>query len=261
MAVAHFIFQRKGGVGKSLVAAMWFQYLAETGHKVFGIDTDPSNHTFAGFEELNVTKLNILDKDEDIDPIKFDSLVEAIFEMNENEHVVVDSGSSCFVSLFAYLKQNNAFGAILDGGHRIYIHVPVTGGSDMTHTAACLDELVTSFPEIPFVVWKNQYHGELISKDGNEIKQFEEFKVYKKNVAHFAAVVEIPQKKKDTFGKDIVGLLTSKQTFKKAIHPDKSGQPLLPLMVRQRLKTFWTEAGQAMNVALEAVNSGGGSND
>lgn len=175
--------------------------------------------------------------------------------------MVVDSGSSCFVSLFACIKQNNAFDAILDGGHRIYIHVPVTGGSDMTHTAACLDELVASFPEIPFVVWKNEYHGELISIDGDEVKKFEDFKVYKKHIDHFAAVVDIPQKKKDTFGKDIMGLLASKQTFKDAIASDKSAQKPLPLMVRQRLKTFWTEASQAMSVALEAVNSGGRPND
>lgn len=261
MTIAHFIFQKKGGVGKSLIASMWFQYLAESGHEVFGIDTDPSNHTFSGFKELCITELNILDQDEDIDSIRFDSLVENIFSLKKEDHLVIDSGSSCFVTLIAYLKQNNAFEAILAGGHRIYIHVPVTGGPDMVHTSACLDELVDSFPEIPFVVWKNQYNGELISKDGNEVKKFEDFKVFKKHVDSFVAVVEIPQKKKETFGKDIMELLASKQTFKTAINSANPDMTPLPLMARQRLKTFWTEASQAMSVALEAVNSGGRPND
>ena len=179
MAIVHFIFQKKGGAGKSLIFTMWFQYLDEMGQKVFGIDTDPSNHTFAGFTELGITELNIMNKDKDIDQRMFDPLIETIFELGENDHLVVDSGSSCFVSLMAYLQGSNAFEIILEAGHRIYIHVPVTGGSDMIHTAACLDELVQAFPELPFIVWKNQYHGEL-AMDG---KEFEEFKIYKKHSA------------------------------------------------------------------------------
>lgn len=253
MGITHFIFQKKGGAGKSLISTMWFQYLELMGLKVFGIDTDPSNRTFAGFKDLNITEINILNKEKDIDQRLFDPLVESVFRLGENEHLVVDSGSSCFVSLMAYLTESSAFDLIQSEGRRIYIHVPVTGGSEMLHTADCLDELVKIFPNLPFIIWKNQYHGELTSMEGDEIKKFEDFKVYKKNSDHFAAVVEMPQKKKDTFGKDIEGLLAKKLTFKKAI--DSSQQHV---MVRQRIKTYWAESCSAMNVALQAITMEGG---
>jgi CO dehydrogenase nickel-insertion accessory protein CooC1 len=44
--------QGKGGVGKSLVAAILSQYLASRGQDVHGIDTDPVNHTLSEYRDL-----------------------------------------------------------------------------------------------------------------------------------------------------------------------------------------------------------------
>ena len=48
MATAHFLMQGKGGVGKSLVASLLFQYLQRKNLIVHGCDTDPINSTFPG---------------------------------------------------------------------------------------------------------------------------------------------------------------------------------------------------------------------
>ena len=144
------------------------------------------------------------------------------------------------MALKAYLVESNAFETIIEAGHQIYIHVPITGGPDVVHTSQSLDELITSFPAMPFIIWKNLYHGELVI-DG---KTFEEFKIYKKNVDKFAAIVDIPHKKQSTFGKDIEIVLAKKCTFNTAINSS------MPVMARQRLKTYWSEACAAMENSL-----------
>lgn len=240
MATVHIMLQKKGGVGKSMIASMWMQFLEEMGYPVIGIDTDPSNKSFAEFTELGISKLEILDRNDEIDSRRFDVLVETICGLEPAEHIVIDTGASCYVSLLAYLKHNGPFEIIKEAGHDIYIHTPVTGGSDVIFTTACLEDLVNNFPEIPFIVWKNRYHGDLAIDD----KTFEQFKVYPKLKKHFAAEIEIPHKNPATFGKDVEFLMAKKHTFRAAINSS------MPVMVRQRLRIFWGEASEAMKQAL-----------
>lgn len=241
MTKVHFVLQKKGGVGKSLISTMWFQFLQERGYNVFGIDTDPSNHSFAGFAELGVTELDILNAEKDIDPRRFDVLIETVFELpGEDPNLIVDSGSSCFPSLKSYLLENKAFDVLLEAGHQVILHVPITGGSDMVHTAECLDELLVDFPDLVFVVWKNRYNGDIVMNG----KEFEDFKLYKKHSSRLEAVIDLPHKKQATYGKDIELLLAKKHTFKAGINSS------MPVMTRQRLKTFWEESCIAMEKAL-----------
>src|SRR5262249_42734009 len=50
--IIHMSLQGKGGVGKSLVAAILSQYLGSRGQDVHGIDADPVNHTFSEYRGL-----------------------------------------------------------------------------------------------------------------------------------------------------------------------------------------------------------------
>ena len=84
MSTIHFVLQGKGGVGKSLVASLLFQYLNRQGLPVSGVDTDPVNSTFSGYKELNIQPLNIMDGD-DIDQRRFDSLMEIIFQQPKRQ--------------------------------------------------------------------------------------------------------------------------------------------------------------------------------
>jgi CO dehydrogenase nickel-insertion accessory protein CooC1 len=59
MSKIHIILQGKGGVGKSLIAAVLAQYKTSKGQNPLCIDTDPVNATFNGFKALNVQRLQI----------------------------------------------------------------------------------------------------------------------------------------------------------------------------------------------------------
>jgi CobQ/CobB/MinD/ParA nucleotide binding domain len=50
--IIHMSLQGKGGVRKSLVAAILSQYLASRGQEVHGIDADPVNHTLSEYRGL-----------------------------------------------------------------------------------------------------------------------------------------------------------------------------------------------------------------
>ena len=74
----HLTLQGKGGVGKSLVAAVLAQYLMAAGRNVRCIDTDPVNRTFAQYTALSADRLQLRDEHNRIDQRSFDSLMETI---------------------------------------------------------------------------------------------------------------------------------------------------------------------------------------
>jgi hypothetical protein len=247
VAHVHFILQKKGGVGKSFVSSVFTQYLIERKYLVKGFDTDPTNNSFSRFENLKITYINILrnnsgnkEEEAEIDPRFFDNLMESIFEINKvsyDAHAVVDTGSSCYIALKKYLKENDAFELLKENDHLVYLHVPIMGGQDTVDTAKCFDELAEDFPGLPFYLWLNPFHGE-ISFEG---KPFERFQTYMEHKSLVAGVVRIPDKQKTTFGKDLELMMIKNMTFAQSFNSN------LPLMVRQRLKMFWNELSAQMS--------------
>ncbi|MDO5675547.1 MAG: conjugal transfer protein TraL [bacterium] len=237
MRTVHLILQGKGGVGKSLVASLLCQYLIEQGREILAFDTDPINQTLTGYKDLPVQELKLM-KGDDIDRRKFDQLIEAI--LSASSDVVVDNGAASFVPLSAYLKENQTVNFLEESGIRVLIHTVFTGGQAMKETADGLISLASHFPTTPLVVWLNRYFGEIAT----ETKQFEEFKVYRENQDKIAALISIPLKSQQTFGKDLEELFSRHQTFAAALASDA-----LPVMTKQRLKIFWNEVSQAIDMA------------
>ena len=306
MSTVHFVLQGKGGVGKSLIASLLYQYLHQQGVAVTGVDTDPVNATFSGYKTLSVQSLDIMDGD-DIDRRRFDSLMEIILQQTEENHIVIDNGASTFLPLCSYLKDNAAlelldreaaadllpqllhvsldnggqyigciagrrnvlahlfqfalellqaqrfavtvrfqFGLLCgQEGHAVLLHTVMTGGQAVVDTASGLKTLATSFPSASIVVWLNRYFGD-IAMNG---KVFEDFKVYQEHYSQFRSIIEVPARKQSTFGKDLEALLSRRETFEAAIHSNQ------PVMVRQRLKTFWAEVSREVDKAqlIEAL--------
>ena len=170
MAKVHLILQGKGGVGKSMIAAMLAQYKKSKGITPLCIDTDPVNATFEGYKSLNVKRINIMENDE-INTRNFDSLVELIARAEGD--VIVDNGASSFVPLSHYLISNQVPELLQEMGHELVIHTVVTGGQALLDTVSGFAQLITQFPdESTFVVWLNGYWGPIES----EGKSFEQMK-------------------------------------------------------------------------------------
>src|SRR5215470_7018575 len=95
-ACVHLLLQGKGGVGKSLVAAILVQYLLARGETVNPIDTDPVNQTLSQYEDLSVQPLQLM-RDGSVDQRKFDVLLERL--LTESGMFVIDSGAATFIPL------------------------------------------------------------------------------------------------------------------------------------------------------------------
>jgi hypothetical protein len=226
----HMILQGKGGVGKSVIAAMIAQYKASKGQTPVCVDTDPVNATFAGYKSLNVQRLQIMEGEE-IKPRKFDLLVEMIAEAQSG--VVIDNGASSFVPLSHYLISQKVPEIVKEMGHELVVHTVITGGQALTDTVSGFSQLAGQFPsDAIFCVWLNPYWGPIV-KDG---KTFEQMRAYTDHKKRVSAIVEIPTLREDTFGRDFADMLQARLTFDEAIAMSE-----LTIMTRQRLKIIQKE--------------------
>lgn len=231
MAVSHWMIQGKGGVGKSVCSSLLAQYLKETegAEHVQCFDTDPINATFAAYKELSVTLVDIMDGN-NVDPRKFDALIEYMFALPSGVQAVVDNGASSFIQMCSYLKTMDAFAMLREAGHQVVLHTVVTGGQATADTLNGFASLAGSFSGNPIVVWRNRYFGP-VQACGVEL---EDMAVWKEHRADVYALVDIPHRDPGTFGVDLRTLFSQHRTFAEA-EQDAS----LPIMQRQRLKMFW----------------------
>lgn len=243
MADIHITLQGKGGVGKSVICSLLTQNLREAGKTVLPIDSDPVNASFTGYKALGAQYIDLIDG-KDINPRKFDGLMEMIFN-SDSECIVIDNGASSFISMASYMKSNQVVELLTSMGHNVYIHTVVTGGQSQRDTLIGFKELAESFgpSEAKLIVWINNFWGP-IEKDG---KSFEQMKVYKDNVKIVHGIVDIPQLDEKTFGEDMGKMLTNHLTFAEATDRENTK---FETMAKQRLKMTWKNLSQNISVAV-----------
>lgn len=236
-----FILQGKGGVGKSLIASLLTQYYGTRELGPLGIDTDPVNATFAGYKAFGAEVLTIMEGDE-INTRAFDQLVERLIEQGEKgrQVAVADNGASTFVPLCSYMLQNGVVPLLAEAGHSVRFHTVITGGQAFLDTLQGFVTLASNFPDVPLVVWINEYFGP--AKHNG--KSFEETKAYRDHAGRVHAMVTVPSVKPETFGHDMNKMITRRLTFAEA-----ETSPDFGLMERQRLKMMWRNLQAQMDRA------------
>ena len=233
----HFILQGKGGVGKSHIAVNLAQFLYERTDKVFCADTDPVNATFSLYQSIPVKRINVLNRDMEIDSRVFDSLIEQLIE--HDGPAVIDNGASTFIPLSAYLAENGVIDMLNEMGKTVYIHTVLTGGQAMDDTMNGLVALLRNQPA-QIVVWENEYFGE-VSKNG---KRFIDTQIYAENKHRIKAIINLRQRTQSTFGKDIEVMTSNKLTFN-----DLPASGLFTAMPLQRLATVRRDIFQQLEAA------------
>ncbi len=226
MARIHFFLQGKGGVGKSFCASILAQYLLDHDRTPTCIDTDPINATFSSYPRFHAKRVEIL-KDNRIDPLQFDSIIEQIYSTTEEDSVIVDNGASSFVAFSEFLITNKIPEMLTAEKHTILIHTIITGGDEQADTVAGFSALASHFSEpVKIVVWLNPYYGSVESE-----KRFDDFKAYITHKERIASIIHLPDLPKDSFGINIAQMLKARLTFAESLAKGE-----LPIMTRQRLK-------------------------
>lgn len=239
MKKVHLILQGKGGVGKSLIASLLTQHFIARKVQPSCYDTDPVNQTFAGYKAFGTKQLELM-RDGNIDQRQFDELIEAIMKADDGTVFIVDNGAATFVPLSAYMYENGIAGFFQDQGLQLVIHSVLTGGQAQGDTMDGLASLLKHFPEIPVVVWLNEYFGR-VERDG---RKFEDSKLFKDHQEQIHALIRIPEVRKETFGADMDQMLRRKLTF-----TDVKEAEEFTIMARQRLAMTWRTLDAQMTAA------------
>ena len=219
----HLMLQGKGGVGKSTCSAFLAQYLREKGRDVACLDTDPVNHTLAGYEGLPVEIVELMDEGE-VNSKRFDQVIVKV--LGENKDFVIDSGASSFISLWNYILQNEVVPLLTANGRRVYIHTIVAGGGALLETISNLKELAKTTPDRNLVVWVNE-HEARAEMDG---KKLGEMAAYRASESKVLGNIVVERRNPQTFGSDLRKMISDRLTFTEAI-----ARPEYNVMERQRL--------------------------
>ncbi len=222
MATINLVLQGKGGVGKSFIASLLAQYFLSRGYPICCFDTDPVNATFSGYKALQVNTVDIMDGD-NINTSRFDQLIEALVSLPEGTEAIVDNGSSTFLPLGSYMKENRVAEMLQDNGHTIRTHTIITGGQGGGDTCQGLFSLLENkFKSI--TIWENPFFGK--TDFLNEPFYLEN----KGKMGAVEAIISLPDRKRETFGADIAKMLSMKLTFDEVLKRTD-----FTLMQRQRI--------------------------
>lgn len=238
MACTHWILQGKGGVGKSNIASQLMQYLRQKELAVFGYDTDPVNATFARYKAFGVTRVRLLE-DQNINQRLLDPFMAELVALPAEAHAVIDNGASTFLPLCSYMAENPILPMLQEQG-TVFLHTVVTGGQALRDTLDGFTALAQTFPETSIVVWLNAYFGDILV-DG---KSFEESEAFRRHQQDVHALVRIPSRNRDTYGKDLELLLAQRQTYEEAMN-----DPSWNIMARQRLQIMRREMAAELDKA------------
>lgn len=243
----HFIMQGKGGVGKTTVAYMLIQALqnmpdsAEKPVKVVGIDTDPVNQTFASFPSLHATPIDILGEDNEVNPLAFDTIVEAVLNAPDC-CFVIDNGATSYLPVFNYLKNNDIVNIFKGMGKTTYLHVPVSGGQAALDTLQELKEMVNTFPDAKIIIWENQHFGKIN----------EPVNVYFRDNTEYAATVKAAKGTVvlEKLDPKTTGFLYEKMTSELKTFADVANDSSEPFMTKQRLKKLFDSIAEQIFTAV-----------
>lgn len=191
MTTTHFSIGKKGGIGKSQSCLFCAQGLINSGRKVALIDLDPATSTLTKYKGLEVILMgNMIDSDSgEIDPARFDDLIEIANQRDDLDDLIIDTGASNCITFFNYLARNDTFDLFAAEGHRPIIHTVIQGGDNQHETLKTLGEINELFPTTEKILWLNEHanklhfneiKGKIVGAEG--ISEANEFKAGKKTV-------------------------------------------------------------------------------
>ena len=240
----HLVAQGKGGAGKTFISSLLCQQYLREKVEYAAFDLDPVNRSFAAIPGLNAKPWTLLNSNADIDPVKFDDLVEVIFHSKCD--VVLDLGATSFLPFNNYLSRNCIFELLRkEANIKVIIHCVIRGGSSLLECLNGLNKLCVhhSQEDAEIVVWLNEVEGE-IARGG---KHFKEMKIYKEMKSRIARVVVIPELKDYLHRNDMLELLKNNQRFDDAIESKQTGI-VSKIRIKNLKKTFCDVAKDAIGV-------------
>jgi hypothetical protein len=212
----HITTQGKGGVFKSGITALVAQYLQDRGHTPRCLDTDPTNATFAKFEDLAVTHIGITEGNY-VNLERFNVMAD---ELVQNEGpFVIDTGATTFLPFWDYVAQTQLIEFLQEADRRVVIHCPVVGGQSMQETLKGFAAIAQLLPSQSIVVWLNGYYGP-IATGGKKAQEFTVFQEHSDKIIGYVQIGDGGDRLLQV--KELRNLLSRNQTFRQVLNSSEN---------------------------------------
>lgn len=150
--------QNKGGIGKSLTASMFIQYLQANEIPVATADLDEQSPKLSTIPGLNAALIPLLEGGE-IKQTKFDPL---FTKMLQNQiPFVLDLGSSTIAPFRKYMVDNGCYEMAEQFNKKIVYHMVVISGPELSSTLEGVDNIIKDIQgtDAKIVIWQNEKVG------------------------------------------------------------------------------------------------------
>lgn len=234
MAQIHMTLQGKGGVGKSFISSLLAQHFLARGIVPHCYDTDPVNSTFGGYAAFGTRVVRLGEHDGEVNARFFDPLIEELIQLPDDAVAVIDNGAATFLPLVSYMTEAGIIELLQDAGHTVYLHTVLTGGQALNDTAEGFLKLASALPDGNLVVWQNEYFGRVIIESAKGPLTFQQSPAFARNKDRIAAVITLPEVRKETVGEDIKKMMQARLAFSEAI-----ASPQFGVVERTRLRRTW----------------------
>lgn len=239
MNQVHCVLHAKGGVGKSLVATLLAQYLAQRGSAPLCIDADPVHATLSAYRALAVRQLP-WQPGNALDARAFDALLQCIAQAGQE--VVVDTSASIHLPLLHYLASARAQPRLARIRHGWVLHSVVAGGPAFAESVDGLAQLLARWPEgTRCVLWLNPYWG-VLAHQGQGLEAQPGYRAHRQRIA---ALLRLPALLPQTDGRALTAMLAQHLTFAEAL-----AAPALGILERQRLRQLQRSLFAQLDLAM-----------
>lgn len=220
----HVVTQKKGGIGKSVIAGWLAQYLEQLeGERPLCFDADSNNHTFAKIKALQAEPVKLLENGE-VNSILFEELLQAA--VNSGKTSVIDTGSSTFLPFWSFARANQLFPLMEEEGYRMVLHVPLAAAPNLDDTLQGFGEIADESADRSIVVWLNEREKPILDRE-----QIAKNAILKKSEKKVLGVVVLQNQRKYMAHRESVRkMLSDNLTFAEMM---KAGQMFQRSHIRQ----------------------------
>ncbi len=189
----HLIANSKGGCGKSTTAMLLAWYYQEKRLETTNFDYDFACGSFRLFKSLNISPLIL--RGEGCSDENFAKWSKALEEATHD--TITDYNVESFENVKYQILEYNLFERLTtEKKHKIYLHMPFTGGADVQPCINGFNRISGIFEnQVNYICWLHKYHGEI---DRDMFLKF-----YQENSHKIKAVVDLPRD--SDYNKDAMG--------------------------------------------------------
>ena len=230
---AHIFLQKKGGIGKTLTASIFMQYMKSQEIAIEGVDADPQAPKLSLIKALNVPLLPLVENGE-IQQKSFDPAFSHIVQ--SNNATLIDAGSGAFLPLLKYMKDNGLYDLLTQVKKQLYYHVIIMSGPEKSDTVEGVYLLLEKIngTGVKVVIWQNEKEGIPLLNG----KTIEETDWYQANKNQIVGIVRILDYNNSAFKADFLSMMTENLTYEEIMNGKSAN---FDFMRKNRINKIFTD--------------------